>query len=211
MGGWRREGRQLTLAEHLLGADCFRHILMHNLHDTPAISFSLQMKKLWLTKVQRRVYGHIGANWQKRSESVWFRRPCSYDTWLLQEPQKSDELRGQWNQPFPFPDIGAVAVGWQRRVRQCLILSMGKPNLVSGDACASYRPAFLPLSTHHAAIRDKIKWNWSPTPAWLPGCVNSGRTLCVLIPCVCGVDLFAIGLAIWEFGSHLRDRCQSEE
>ena len=46
-----REG-QLTLAKLPLCADGFIHILRYSLHENAAISFGLQMKKPWLTKIQ---------------------------------------------------------------------------------------------------------------------------------------------------------------
>lgn len=61
--GEKKEGRQLIFAKHLLRADWFIHILMYSLHDNPAISFSLQIKKPRLRKVQSSVCGHTGAKW----------------------------------------------------------------------------------------------------------------------------------------------------
>lgn len=113
----KKEGRQLILAKHLLRADWFIHILMYSLHDNPAISFSLQMKKPRLREVQSSVYGHTGPMWQNE-DFVWVCHtpggPCfSYCSWLPPGYSGTSKVRGtegrQWNQAFP--DLSPFAVG----------------------------------------------------------------------------------------------------
>lgn len=83
----------------------------------------------------------------------------------------------------------------------------------SGALREQNEPLFLEISAFFLLLtqRVKVKCNWLRGSARLPGCMNSGRTLCVLTPSTHHAGLFAIGLAIRAFGSHLRDRCQSQE
>lgn len=53
----------LTFANHQLCTDWFIHIFMYSLHENPAISFSLQMKKLRIITVQSS--GVVGRCWEK--------------------------------------------------------------------------------------------------------------------------------------------------
>lgn len=127
---------------------CFIHILMHNLHDNPAISFSLQMKKRWLTKVQRHVYGHISAKWQKRLSQSDSEGHALIIPSYLKNHRRQMKGSGQWNQPFPFLDIWAVAVGWQRRHRAVPKGTLNKQNKPGFWRSVCFLLSCLPLSLH---------------------------------------------------------------
>lgn len=207
--GKKREGRQLIFAKHrlfLIGLYTFLCIISMVILPFPSVyrwrnQGSEKVKVMFM--VTQVPSGRMGI-WSGSVDSKGHALPtvtgCLLATW---EQWKSNEQKGSVDPALPSPFSCCCEFTerspWAPASWALPKGAINEPATAASEISVFFYGPVIPLSPLIMQQSETRSNETAPGPACLPWCVNSSRTLCVLVSCVwCGLtDHWLSNLRIW--------------